>query len=91
MDITNVIFNLPDNDGNIVGNIFFQNGYGINLLQLSGDTNYNLNFIIQDLTNLWRAEMDDNLLTISSTNDLEELTTEQVNEFILQVSNLPNS
>jgi len=91
MTITNVIFNNPDIDGNIVGNIFFQNGYGINLLLPVGTTEYELCFLIQnkDHYNLWVVEMDDNLLTVSQTNYLTNLSIDDVNSYISQVENLP--
>ena len=93
MTINDVTFNSPDADGMIVGNIFFFNGYSISLLRHTSILTYDsLTFCIRSKSNrnLWVANMDDNLLTISETNNLIDLTEEQVNNYIQLVENLPN-
>ena len=88
--MTNVIFNDPDINGMVVGNVFFPNGYGISLLTPQGTSVYDLTFYIQSRDNIWLSAMDSNLVTVSPENNLKNLTEEQVNTYISQVENLPN-
>jgi hypothetical protein len=93
MTINDVTFNNPDAESMIVGNIFFSNGYSISLLRHTSILTYDtLTFCIRnkDNRNLWVASMDTNLLTISETNNLTDLTEEQINNYIQLVENLPN-
>lgn len=90
MTISNVKFNNPDINSMITGNIFFSNDYGISLLTPIDMSSYRLTFYIRKGVGKWVSLMDDNLLAISPNNHLENLTQEQVNDYIGQVENLPN-
>ena len=90
MTISNVKFNSPDINSMITGNIFFPNDYGISLLTPIDMSSYRLTFYIKNEVGKWLSSMDDNLLAISPNNHLENLTQEQVNDYIGQVENLPN-
>jgi hypothetical protein len=90
MTISNVKFNSPDINSMITGNIFFSNDYGISLLTPIDMSSYRLTFYIKKEVGKWLSSMDDNLLAISPNNHLENLTQEQVNDYIGQVENLPN-
>lgn len=90
MTISNVKFNSPDINSMITGNIFFPNDYGISLLTPIDMSSYRLTFYIKKEVGKWVSSMDDNLLAISPNNHLENLTQEQVNDYIGQVENLPN-
>jgi hypothetical protein len=93
MTIGDIIYNTPDIDGMIVGNIFFPNGYSISILTHANMDGYELTFCKQEALNhnMWKATLDANLLTVSPENNLIGQTEEQLNNFIMQVENLSNS
>ena len=92
MTISNVVFNSPCEDGMIVGNIFFTNGYGISLLTHANMVGYDLTFYKHSTENPnnWLSAMDEKLFAISPTNDLIDQTEEQVNNYINLVEKLSN-
>ena len=90
MMVHDINFNNPDDEGMVVGNVFFPNRYAISLLTHPNMTGYELVFCIQNKDNadVWLAEMDDQLLTITPENNLIGQTEEQVNNYINLVENL---
>jgi hypothetical protein len=89
MNINNVIFDIVL-EGKKLGHLYFPNGYGIYVVQYDGISTYGISFLQRINYEAWSASIDDNMRSISDVNDLEDVTEEQVNTYILQVENLPN-
>jgi hypothetical protein len=90
LTISDVIYNAPDKDGMVTGNIFFPNGYSLSLLTHANMNGYDVTFCKQSAKNpdVWIAQLDSKLLTISTKNNLTEQTEEQVNNYINFIKNL---
>ena len=85
--LNNIKFD-SNQDGSLFGQLYFANGYGVYIAKSNISIFYELYILRKINYNLWITDMDDNMLSISSTNDLIELTEEQVNVYLLQVESL---
>ena len=87
MNINNVIFDIVFSEGK-VGHLYFPNNYGISVVQYAGSSTYVISLLQRINNDAWSADMDDNMKSVTETNNLQDVSEEQVNIYITQVKNL---
>ena len=93
MTLSDASFNNIDADGMLIGHIFFENGYGLSFLTVASEREsygFDVTFLKRSAGNpdVSNAELDAQLLTVSSEVSLTAQTDVQVNDLISLIENL---